>query len=245
MKSAFWDIEEFESLSSTNTALKEKADLLTEGKVYIARNQSKGKGSKGRSFLSPYGGLYMSLFLRPRAKGLEGTGITALTASAMSEAIEEVFGIIVGIKWVNDLILNEKKVGGILTEAKTNQSGFEWVIVGVGVNLVTPQDGFPEEIASIAGALKESCSQEERTALINVFLDKFKHYYETFDSGLYKKAYRERSVVMGKEVTVRLPDGDYIGKAIDIDELNRLVVDVSGEIKKFSSGEVVKVDYER
>lgn len=245
MKSVFWKIEEFEELSSTNTALKEKADLLNEGQVYIAHRQTKGKGSKGRSFLSPYGGLYMSLLLKPKTKGFEGTGITALTASAMSEALEEVFGLKVGIKWVNDLILNGKKVGGILTEAKINTSGFEWVIVGIGVNLVEPEGGFSKEIANIAGAVKERCSNKEKLALINTFLDKFKRYYENFESGEYKKPYRERSCILGKCVTIKLPDEEITGKAVDIDELNRLVVDVNGNLKEFSSGEVVKVDYER
>lgn len=245
MNKITWNIEEFESLSSTNNALRENAELFTEGKVYIARTQSAGKGSKGRTFISAHGGLYLSLLLKPKAKGFSATGITALTAVAMSDAIEEVFGLSVGIKWVNDLIYKKKKVGGILVEGKADSNGFSWVIVGVGVNIVTPTGGFDEEIKHVAGSLVDNASEQDRQRLISVFLDKFNEYYSNFDKGLYKSKYKSKSVVLGKIVTVNTNNGAISGVASDIDSENRLVVKNACEEHVFSSGEVVKVDYER
>ncbi|MBR7110845.1 MAG: biotin--[Clostridia bacterium] len=243
MKKINWNIEEFDALSSTNTALRQVADNEKEGKVYIARSQTSGKGTKGRSFVSRKGGLYMSLLLKPKAKGFSATGITALTAVAMSEAIQKVFGIAPHIKWVNDLILNSKKLGGILVEGKMNSSGFDWVIVGVGVNITEPEGGFDEEIKNIATALTKDFSEFKREELIQEFLNRFEKYYLEFEKGGYKSKYKALSVVLGKSVTVKTANGEVTGVAYDIDNENRLIVKSGCTEYVFSSGEVVKVEY--
>ena len=238
-----WNIEEFDTLSSTNTALREIADTESEGKVYIARTQTSGKGTKGRSFLSKKGGLYMSLLLKPKAKGFSATGITALTAVAMSGAIQKVFGVQTHIKWVNDLILNSKKLGGILVEGKLNEDGFDWVIVGVGVNIAEPEGGFDKEIKNIAIALTKDVSEFKREELIQEFLNEFEKYYLEFEKGKYKSKYKELSIVLGKSITVKTANGEISGIAYDIDGENRLIVKSGCTEYVFSSGEVVKVEY--
>ncbi len=243
MNKIVWNIEEFDSLFSTNNALREIADTESEGKVYIAKEQTGGKGTKGRSFVSRKGGLYMSMLLKPKAKGFSATGITSLTAVAMSGAIQKVFGYTPQIKWVNDLVLNSKKLGGILVEGKLNENEFDWVIVGIGVNIAEPDGGFDEEIKDIATALTKKADESKRQELIGEFLSEFEKYYLQFEKGTYKSKYKALSAVLGKSVTVKTSNGQITGIAYDIDGENRLIVKSGCTEYVFSSGEVVKVEY--
>lgn len=245
MKRISWDIEEFDSLSSTNNALRAVADTAKEGKVYIAHTQTAGKGTKGRSFISERGGLYMSLLLKPEVRGFDGTGLTALTAVAVCEAVEKVFGVYPKIKWVNDILLNGKKCSGILAESKIGADGFEWVVVGIGVNIVEPKCGFPSEIKDIACAITEKVDQSTYKRFVEEILSSIEKYYLDYQKGKYKAGYKSRSAVIGKSVTVKTGEEEIKGVAIDIDNENRLVIRCGCEERVFSSGEVVKVDYER
>lgn len=245
MKKISWNIEKFNTLSSTNDALRKQALSFAEGKVYIAKEQTSGKGSKGRSFLSKKGGLYMSLLLKPEQKGFCATGITCLTAVAMSEAIQKVFNEDIRIKWVNDLIYKNKKLGGILVEGNITGDSFDYVIVGVGVNITKPDGGFDDEIKNIATYLVDNCADEDREKLISEFLERFAYYYADFEKGLYKSKYKSLSAVLGKTVTVKHASGETVGVAVDIDNQNRLILKNACTEYAFSSGEVIKVDYER
>jgi BirA family biotin operon repressor/biotin-[acetyl-CoA-carboxylase] ligase len=123
--------------------------------------QSAGRGRLGRSFYSPGDtGLYMSILLRPALQPENAVLITCAAAVAVSNAIREVCGEEVQIKWVNDLFLHQKKVCGILTEASfsAQTNGLDYAVCGIGVNVYPPENGFPEELASIAGAV---CSAPE------------------------------------------------------------------------------------
>ncbi len=241
MDKSFWKVEIFDEVDSTNSALKAIAESTPEGKVYIAKRQTAGKGSKGRSFVSLEGGLYMSLLLKPRKKGFEGVEITALTAVAMAEAIEEVFSIKVGIKWVNDLIYKGKKLAGILVEGKMKEDAFDYAIVGIGVNLTPFSEEFPTELKGSAIYLKDRVTEEEKDSLVSSFLSRFYHFYR--ENGEYKREYFVRSVLIGREVTLKLSDKVYEGVAVGIDENNRLVVKIGERERAFSSGEVIKVNY--
>ncbi len=244
MKSIVWKIKEFDELSSTSTELKKVAESEDEGLVYIAKEQEAGKGTKGRSFISLEGGLYMSFLLRPEVSGFEGTGITALTAVAVCEAIEEFFNLEPKIKWVNDILLNSKKVCGILTEGKLGANGFDWVIVGIGVNVSEPKGGFPEEIKGIAGALCESVDHSKILSFAKKILKNVEKYYGEYSSGRYKSGYKSRSAILGKEVSIDVGGETVRGVAVDIDEKNRLVLKCGCTEKVFSSGEVVRVEYD-
>ena len=243
MNKICWNIEEFDTLSSTNTALRQVADKEQEGKVYIAKEQTGGKGTKGRSFVSKRGGLYMSLLIKPQAKGFSATGITSLSAVAMCNAIEKVYGVLPRIKWVNDIILNTKKLGGILVEGKMNANRFDWVIVGVGVNITEPEDGFEDEIKDIATAITKLKDETKVQELVKEFLAEFEKYYLEFEKGSYKSKYKVLSAILGKSVTIKTTNSEINGIAYDIDSENRLVVKSGCVEYIFSSGEVVKVEY--
>ena len=143
-------------VTSTNTLLKAQAEQgAPEGTVLIAESQTAGKGRLGRHFTSPPGtGIYFSLLLRPHCTAEKSLFITTTAAVAVCEAIEQVTGLNPQIKWVNDIYLNEKKVCGILTEASVDfeNGGLNWAVLGIGINIAVPKEGFPEEIRSIAGA---------------------------------------------------------------------------------------------
>jgi len=167
-------------VTSTNTVLKEEARLgAPDGKVLIALRQSAGKGRMGRSFYSPQDtGLYMSLLLRPKLTLAHSTLLTTVAAVAVAQAVDDVLGIAppkpdpkpesfgadspqmehsdqAAIKWVNDVYFHGKKICGILTEAAADfESGtLEYAVVGIGINLTDPANGFPEEIRHVAGSL--------------------------------------------------------------------------------------------
>ena len=149
-------IQVLPEVSSTNTMLREKANEETpEGYVIIANGQTEGRGRRGRSFYSPVDtGIYLSILLRPKEIATnELTNLTSMAAVAACETIEEVSGQTPGIKWVNDIYIDGRKVSGILTEASISMENgsVEYVVVGIGFNVYLPEDGFSGEIKDIAG----------------------------------------------------------------------------------------------
>ena len=231
------------SASSTNTVLRELANAgAPEGQVVLANTQTGGHGRYGRSFFSPAdSGLYMSLLLRPHGFSPEqATGLTTLAAVAACEAMEAVSGCKASIKWVNDVLIAGKKVCGILTEGAfslENQS-MEYVVVGVGINVYPPREGFPEDLQDIAGYVLEQQQADGKNALAAGFLNRFMAYYRRNDLD-YAQAYRERSVVIGRDIDVISPSGTRRALALDIDRDCRLLVRYeNGEIARLSSGEV-------
>ena len=143
---------EYPSLPSTNDELLRLAKGgACHGTVVVAKEQSAGKGTKGRSFFSPNGGIYMSVLLRNISKEAL-LSVTPAAAVAVYEALFSVLKIETFIKPVNDLYYQGKKVCGILTQAVSG-GDVEFVVVGIGVNLFRPDGGFPEELKEIAGCL--------------------------------------------------------------------------------------------
>ncbi len=226
--------------ASTNDELKKMAlSGEKETVLFVADKQTAGRGRKGRSFFSPEGtGIYMSLLLHPELSAEECTLITPLCAVATAEAIEEVTEVQSTIKWVNDILVDGKKVAGILTEGAFARNGAEYVIVGIGINLTEPEGGFPEEIKDIAGAVTEN-SDGLRERLIAETVNRFMHHLRNIKSRTFISLYRERLFFLGKEITVISPDGDYKAYARDIDNMCRLIVCTeSGETKVLGSGEI-------
>ena len=148
------NIIRFSSLASTNDTLIAMAkDGAENGTVVTAKFQTNGKGTKGRSFFSPEGGLYMSVLLRNIKRDC-APHVTPMAAVAVRQAIIDVCGIETKIKPVNDLYLDGKKVCGILTQALSPGGNISFIVVGVGVDLFEPEGGFPDEIRPIAASLK-------------------------------------------------------------------------------------------
>ena len=232
----------FDRLESTNITAREIARGDLREQVIITRTQTGGRGRLGRSFFSPTGGLYMSLILRPRVHASEAIKITTTAAVAVARAIDASAGTRCEIKWVNDVYISGRKVCGILTESKINSDGMlDFAILGIGVNLVPPEGGFPAEIADRAGAVFDVLHDNADNLLAAGIINEFLRLYGVAHSRECLDEYRSRSCVIGREVDVmRVVDGDTTpATAVDIDDEFRLIVRCAdGRTEALGSGEV-------
>ena len=215
------DVHVYSSTGSTNTLLKVWAeDGCSEGTTAVAEEQTAGRGRRGRNFYSPRGtGLYLSILLRPQSSAEAALAITTAAAVAAAEAIESLSGEAAQIKWVNDIYLRGKKVCGILTEASLDvESGsLRYAIVGIGINVLRPAGGFPDELQDIAGAIFDDCSLPDlRCRLTAALLDRFFARYRDLGSDECFEAYRKRCLVLGRRVTI-LSDGIAVGEGTALD----------------------------
>lgn len=238
-----FEIEVYKRLPSTNDLLKNSNSK--EGRVIVAEEQTAGKGRLGRSFYSPKGtGVYFSLLLTPTIPIDEATAITAAAAVAVAEAMEKFTGDNVEIKWVNDIFIKGKKVCGILTEGvfDIENRRLGQVILGIGINLTTPNEGFPGDLSALAGSVfKEGESpRDSRNLLVAEILLGFWSYYKNLGVKSFLSGYRQRSMVTGKDILIlRGQDTPKKAKALDIDENFHLIVETEdGGVEHLSSGEV-------
>ncbi len=238
------DLTVLPTVPSTNALVREKANQgRPEGCVIVACEQTAGRGRYGRQFFSPVdSGVYLSLLLRPTAYSpQQATCLTAAAAAAMCQAIEAVTGQQPGIKWVNDIFLHGKKVCGILTEAAVGlETGtLNYMVLGAGVNLYPPAEGFPEEIQSIAGSVLEHSCPEARNRLVGEFLNRFWDFYSHPECRAYLEDYRARSLAIGRNVTVLSAGKAVSAYAYGIDDDFRLLVRYeNGDTEALSYGEI-------
>lgn len=242
-KAASVKIETVHETGSTNNDMKKRArEGEEEISVLIAEYQSAGKGRLGRSFFSPEStGIYMSILVRPAYTAEECTLLTTMTASSAAKAIEKVTGKKAELKWVNDIFLDGKKVGGILTEVSLaeNRKNFEWAVVGIGVNLEKPKNDFPEELSSIASSVLDETSSETKNRLIAEIINNFAENYSELTKRKYLEDYRSRLFFLGEEITVIEGDKNYKATAIDIDSMCHLKIRFpDGKEKLLFSGEI-------
>jgi len=235
----------FPVLSSTNTVLKTMAaEDAPAGTAVLAAEQTAGRGRLGRSFFSPpAGGLYLSLLLRPDLSPADAPRLTSCAAVAVAEAVEELSGRSTGIKWVNDVYMDRRKICGILTEAGMDleTSRVSYVVVGIGINLRTPEGGFPEEIRNIAGAAFDGLSVPDlRNRLAALVLDKLTDYASDPFSDTLFESYQARSLVPGRRITVLAPGREPVpAEALCLNRDYSLCVRFpDGTKKDLSSGEV-------
>ena len=230
-------------VASTNDLARRAAlEGAPEGLVILARGQTSGRGQKGRSYFSPAGtGLYLSLLLRPTCAPAQAPLLTTAAAAAAAEAIEQVSGRPAQIKWVNDIWQDGKKVCGILTEAAFLPDGerLDHAVVGVGVNLAPPPEGFPPELRESAGALFSDVVPGCRDRLARTFLERFAPYDRQLDSRSFYESYRARSLVLGRVVRVLGTQGEEPAFVEDLDRDCRLRVRYAdGRTAVLGSGEV-------
>lgn len=218
----------FPTLDSTNEYGKELAKKQpVHGMLVVADTQSAGKGRRGRVWQSPGGTtISMSLCLEPMLPTENVAGLTLVMALAAAEAIHEVTGRKPGIKWPNDIVVNGKKICGILTEMIFRDNVYA-VIIGVGMNVNTEE--FPEEIRNIASSLKAELGKEiPREALIAAILKYFEVFYEQYvkteDLSFLKERYENVLVNLDREVRVLDPKQPYTGIAKGITSAGNLIV---------------------
>lgn len=232
----------YDSVDSTNNMLKRMfIDGISNNTLIIADEQTNGKGRFGRSFYSPAKtGLYFSLLIKPELDTSTAVLITGVIAVAICRAIETLTGKHPGIKWINDIYMDNKKIAGILTEASSSfESGkFDYIIIGVGINLST--DNFPDELAEIAGSLNSDISKNQ---LIGDILNNFYKIYYSLPDTDYMKEYRKYSILINHEISYNIENVTYSGKVIGIDDFGGLIISNSNGITTLKSGEVTIIDF--
>ena len=210
--------------------------------LICAVSQTAGRGRHGRSFYSPAGsGLYFSLAF-PWQQEDSPVTLTTMAAVAVARVLEKTFGIEVGIKWVNDLFYRDKKICGILTEAVTNLESGQTLslIVGIGINLLPPKAGFPEEIKEKAAAVTEEKDSINSSRLVAEISNELAGMIRLLPSRAYLNEYRDRCFILGR--AVMLDSGKTIVPE-DISEDGALIYRENGELIALSSGEVRIKEY--
>lgn len=234
----------FKELDSTNARAKQEADNgAAEGTLVVTDMQTAGRGRRGRSWNSPAGvNLYFTLILKPVYQPDKAAMVTLVMALAVAEGISLTCGMEAEIKWPNDVVVNGKKVCGILTEMNVEHGQIQYVAVGVGVNVGLQE--FPPEIADKAASLEAECGKPvSRTALAANILKAFEKYYESFLQELslscIRDKYNRRLVNRDREVRVLDPQGEFQGIARGINEFGELLVERDdGSVTIVFAGEV-------
>lgn len=229
---------------STNT----QAKLLAEqgaphGTLVAADMQTGGRGRRGRTWIQKSGeNISMSLLIRPEIKPDNASMLTLVSAASIKRAIEELAGTRVEIKWPNDLIINGKKICGILTEMSAEQDYIHYVVPGFGINV--SGTSFPEDIKSFASSIyRETGKRISRSLLIAGILKELEKDYESFileeNLAFIKDEYNSCLVSLGREVRVLDPKGEFNGISRGITDMGELIVECEdGRQCLVSSGEV-------
>ena len=234
----------FDEIDSTNLEAKRHGDEKeSHGMVFIAEQQNHGRGRLGRSWVSPKGtGIWMSLLLKPQFSPELASQITILAALAAADAIRKVTRLDCQIKWPNDLVINRKKVCGILTEMTVMDTKIQNLVIGIGINVNT--EYFPEEISEMATSLSvEGGTLYAREEIVIELLYRLEQYYEEFCKiGSLKNVvnyYNSILISRGKKVKIIEKLKTDIGESLGIDEYGRLkVLTEQGKERTIVSGEV-------
>lgn len=234
-----------DSVDSTNNEIKRRAiQGAPTGLAVTAEEQTGGKGRRGRSFQSLAGkGLYLSVLLRPQVPVEQVSQLTAWTAVAVARAIEAVSEVRPNIKWPNDVLVNGKKLCGILTElgVEAETGAVSYVVVGMGTNVSQTEADFGPELSEIATSLGILGARVRRSELAKALLSELDAMNAAFPAGRagYLAEYRRRCVTLGREVKLVAPEGERLATALDVDDNFALRVRLAdGTEETVSSGEV-------
>ena len=236
----------YSEVSSTNTIAKFLSKNGAEnGSVVIAEKQTAGRGRSGNSWESPLGGIWLSIILTPNADYSKIPLITLATGVAVAKTLEKIGVENPEIKWPNDIMINGKKVCGILTEAVTTFNNLKNVIIGVGIDANLNIEDFPEELQDKTTTLEMELERKvDENLLIKIFLEETEKILALFSHEDYEKIlkeWRKHSYTIGKTVEVKKPfDQSYDAYAIGITKEGLLVVEkTDGTLEKVISGECV------
>jgi BirA family biotin operon repressor/biotin-[acetyl-CoA-carboxylase] ligase len=236
----------YKEVSSTNTLAKFLSmNDAEDGTVIISEKQTKAKGRSGKSWESPLGGVWLSIIIKPIVDYTKLPLITLATGVAVAKTLEIIGVENPEIKWPNDIMIHDKKVCGILTEAVAKFNTIENVIIGVGIDANLDISQFPIELQSGTTTLKDELGREgNENLLIKIFLEEFEKIIVQFKDEKYEdilKEWRKRSYSIGKIVEVRQPfSNSYDAYVLGIAKEGALVVEkIDGTLEKVISGECI------
>ena len=234
----------FDSIDSTNTKAQELAEKgYPSGTLVVADKQIAGKGRRGRNWESPSGcGIFMTLMLKPDINPNNASMLTLVSALAVAKALADITGKDAKIKWPNDIVIDGRKVCGILTEMSAQFDYINNIVIGIGINV--NNSSFPEEISATASSLRllSGGKKYRRAEIIEKIMEYFEKYYsiflETEDLSALVNEYDAMLVNMKRQVKVLDPKEPFEGTAMGITKTGELIVDTWESRKLVSSGEV-------
>ncbi|MDD5355509.1 MAG: biotin--[acetyl-CoA-carboxylase] ligase [Candidatus Omnitrophica bacterium] len=238
------EIHHYDMVPSTmNIAMELAIKGCKEGTVVCAEGQYKGRGRLSRFWSSPkHKGIYFSLVLRPRISAIESPKLTLLSAVSVCEAIRNFTKLDCLIKWPNDLIIDNKKIGGILTEMNAEMDMVKFMIIGIGINVNTPESLLPAHATSLKEKLG---SRLLRIELLKEILSAIDKEYILFSRDGFKPIitkWKKFSTTLGHRVKVHFRNAYIEGQAIDIDEQGALLLKRdSGPVERITAGDIVKI----
>jgi len=233
----------YREIGSTNHVAKELAEMYEpEGTVIIAEQQTNGEGRLGRKWVSQGEGLWFSVILRPKRDSADAPQITLLAAVAVAEAIMNKTNLTSGIKWPNDILINGRKVCGILTEFYAKEEDYS-VILGIGININISLADLGDELKETATSLSlELGSNINRLELLKEVLVQLEKWYIKWQERGFepiRQAWKEYNITIGEKVTISSLQEKIHGEALDIGDTGALILrDEEGKIKSFDFGEV-------
>lgn len=238
----------FDSIESTqNQALKMADDPKNEGTVIIAEKQTGGRGRSGRKWISPKGGIWLSIILHPKFDISITTLFPIASSLALSYAIEKITKTSPSLKWPNDLTVNGKKLAGMLVDVSMQSNRIESLVLGVGINFNVNVKEIGKELKNTSNyygiaSLTEQKDKVTAIELVQSFLLELEKIYELLNTGQTKKIISEwtkRSSTIGKKVEMHTVNGTISGKAIKIDEDGGLIIKVKEKTNKVFAGDII------
>ena len=234
------------SVTSTNDTAMEFAEKgCPEGTVVVADTQTRGRGRAGRLWHSPKGvNLYFTVILRPGMKLKDAPLITLMAAAASVQAIRKLTAVKAAIKWPNDVLVNGKKLGGILTETKVRGEYIDVAVLGIGLNVNLDVSILPDELKLLATSLFcETGRQISRFWLLDKILNSLEKWYKILLSQKHShviiQSWKSLNITLGRQVRVETRDKTFTGKAVDIGHTGELIVQTDeGNVVKVVAGDV-------
>lgn len=237
------EISYFREISSTNDEVKKLAEKgYPEGTLVISEKQTMGKGRLGRSWLSHPTGLWFSILLRPPIPPRDAPQLSLLAAAALQETLYGEYNIEVKIKWPNDLLVDDKKICGILTEMKGEMDRVNYVVMGVGINVNQDEDDFGRELAYTAASLKMIKGKEmDRVLLLQKYIETLEDFYlDYLEKGFERtrKVCIKNSHTLGNTITIYSGNKEFTGKAVNLGKDGSLVLNIENKEVSFYGGEI-------
>ncbi len=237
------EIHHFKRVTSTNDVAKELAlEGAKEGTIVISETQSRGRGRLGRKWFSPEGGIWFSLILRPRMSPKDATKITFATSLAVAKTIIKMFGLKAKIKWPNDVLVNNKKVCGVLTELSSKSGdAVDFIVIGIGINANINMESYPKRLKASVTSLWEQVKKEiPREVFLKALFEEFEYFLEALTQRGFAPILREwkgLTNILNAYVEVTSFDEKVEGQAISVDQDGALLIKLKdGSVARVMSG---------
>lgn len=236
----------YDSLDSTNVAAKDLAEKgAPHGTLVLAETQTRGKGRLGRTWFSPSGGLWFSLILRPVSPPVALSHMTFISGLSIAQAAAKM-GVPVSLRWPNDIYIDRKKVGGILSESKSRGDNLEYLIIGIGLNVNVPESAFPAPLKSQATSLLTAKGEPISRVLLLAYIlfawEKLLEFYPKQGFAPILNVWKKYASFLGSQVRVDTSSKTLEGEAIDVTMTGALrIQDIDSLIHEISTGDVTKL----